>query len=546
MKKIANRILNPSQRTRYGILVSLVVLALQIASQYSLLESVHSDVPIYLYQAKRFAETHYLTDYIKHAATVAEQVSGNWPDDELYSHAYWHFIRLGHIIVLGEIVSIFGSSLTAIAVSSWLYTILVISGVLFSFLITLILGKDKEPMRPWFVGAAISMLLFFISYIYRYLAGNLVSEVLCVFLVNISVLLFVISFNNNSLKLACLSGLIAFLSYVCRVEAILSWLGFLIAYALTWRIEIQQTKSWKIILIATISAFAAYLLYAAIFYPLADPRLYMAFTSTLRNITPTYEAATAYKTIFVVGGLLWPGSIVSALRGSHSNMARFGWLWLLITALPWLPQVLFGGPCQARMMASLITPLLLLSSLGWCILLEYDIRNFKRLISGLCLVIAVISQPTVHAMLREIPGVWRVQLLIDPLVFPKKFERFDAMPTEIENLSQVIYKNKEPTILVLNSNISPYLLNMIRYFGSSYLADSDLILMGDPVNEKVCNQKHPTLQEPVVYCQGYTVPEIKDLDTKRYRVLHLRQGNFPSDVGDTILLKTNNFTLDMR
>lgn len=59
------------------------------------LGDVHWDAPIYLYQAKRFAETQHLADIARNAEHIAAQVAGAWPADERYSEAFWRSSRLG-------------------------------------------------------------------------------------------------------------------------------------------------------------------------------------------------------------------------------------------------------------------------------------------------------------------------------------------------------------------------------------------------------------------------------------------------------------------
>jgi hypothetical protein len=258
------------------IVISLVVLALLLAAQEEPLEDMHWDVPIYLYQAKRFAETHYLANYARHAAEVAIQVQGDLPAHESYSHAFWRFIRLGHITLLGGVVGLFGSTLVAVVFLTWLYTLFLISGIAFLFFSLLILGRMSEPARPWFAGAAISTLMFLLSDIYSYLAGNLVSEVLCILLLSAAILALMRSVNTGRLALAILSGLLVFVSYTARVESVWTWLAFLVAYVVAWRGSIYQSVPWKPFFAACFTAFGSYIAYAAIFHPLVDSHHYLA------------------------------------------------------------------------------------------------------------------------------------------------------------------------------------------------------------------------------------------------------------------------------
>jgi hypothetical protein len=117
------------------ILVGLCIVALLLAAQKEPLEGVHWDAPIYLYQAKGFAETHYLINYIRHADEIADQIDGHWPAGESYSESYWRFGRLGHIDILGTIVGFLGSTYQSIVTATWLYNFLFIVGDNTHFLI---------------------------------------------------------------------------------------------------------------------------------------------------------------------------------------------------------------------------------------------------------------------------------------------------------------------------------------------------------------------------------------------------------------------------
>lgn len=526
---------------RIIVLILLASLAFLIAAQESPLEGMHWDAPIYLYQAKRFAETHYLVNYIRHASEIITQVYGNLPVDEWYSEAYWRFLRIGHIAVLGVVINLFGSSFLAIIFATWLYTILLVAGIAFCFSSVLNLGRATEPESPWFAGAAISSLLFFLSNSYDYLAGNLVSEVLSIFLLGAAVLTILRSIKNGCLYFAILSGLLAFIGYTARVESIWTWLTFLLAYAFILGGSINKGDLWKSLLITCLSAITIYAAYAVIFYPLADPRHYLEFVLSLT--TKTNGGIPGYKLIFVAGGLLWVGGIISFRWLKQSKMVRLGWLWLTLSALPWLPQIMLGGPSQTRMFALLIPPLFFLSSAGWTLLLKQgDRRSIKfAVVSTLC--IELVSQPAVYSWLHGIPGMWRVQL-VHPFLDIPNYERIDYLPKEMATLSYAIYSTDNPAVLVSNSQISAEYLNLIRFFGPSYPADADLALMSDPVNKKTCDNISPIENESVLFCQGYSDPEMMSIDMANYRILFLRPNKVFITPSKSILVETPNFALD--
>lgn len=65
---IIDRNISVTKAARFTILILLAALAFLIAAQKEPLKGMHWDVPNYLYQAKRFTETHYLVNYAQHAA----------------------------------------------------------------------------------------------------------------------------------------------------------------------------------------------------------------------------------------------------------------------------------------------------------------------------------------------------------------------------------------------------------------------------------------------------------------------------------------------
>ena len=331
---VINRDISLTKAARLTILILLAALAFFIAATQGPLEGMHWDAPFYLYQAKRFAETHYLVNFARHAVEIVNQVYGNWPADEAFSHAFWHFVRIGHIAFLGGVIGFFGSTLAAIVLATWLYTLLLITGIAFLFVSVLMLGRIREPALPWFAGAAISALLFFLSDIYSYLTGNLVSEVLCVFLLSAAILALLRSINTGRLSLAILSGLLAFVSYTARVESVWPWLTFLAAYFIVWRSRKHQSMPWKPFFAACFAAFGSYVAYSYLFYPLVDPRHNLAYVASLTSADP-HTGIPAYRLLFAAGGLLWVGAMVCLRWLGQSEIVRFGWVWLLLSALPW-------------------------------------------------------------------------------------------------------------------------------------------------------------------------------------------------------------------
>ena len=502
---------------------------------------MHWDVPIYLYQAKRFAETYYLMNYIRHADEIAAQINGHWPASEGYSESYWRFGRLGHIAILGTIVGFLGSSYQAIVTVTWLYNFLLVGGLTLIFLSSVQIGSRAEPKYRWFVGAAVSMMLFLLSDIYRYLAGDLVSEVPAMLFVGASVFSLLRVFETKRLIFAVMSGLFAFLGYTMRMEGIWPWLTFIIAYLATRGAGIHPSMPGKPILIAGLTAIGCYTVYAIVFSPLAYPWHGLAFIKSMKG---GYNGVPGYKLIFAAGGLLWIGALSSLVWLKQSSVLRLGWLWLVACALPAIPTLFFGAHSETRMLTMLIPPIFLLSAGGWAMLLRKGLWHPKPVaMIGLVFCLIFVSEPNFYIWLRNLPGGWRLQNIRAFLVVPN-YERLNYLPQEMLALSNIVYTSSRPTVLICTQEIKLEYRNMIRFFGTSYPIDADLAMVVDPINPKKCEDSSPNLNEPVVICNGYTDPARMKIDTARYRLLVLRPIHSPASFNTKLLLGTQTFALD--
>lgn len=511
------------------ITLILLVLAVAIAANKEPLEGMHWDVPIYLNQAKLFAESAYLDNYTHQAAKIAASVKEH-VGDEYFSHAFWHFIRLGHIVILGSIVVIFGNSLAAIIAATWLYVGLLIGGLGFCFGNVLVLVKDNEYKRCYHLGAVISVMLFLLSDIYRYLAGNLVSEVLAIFLLAGAVFALLQAIKTDRLSLAVLSGLLAFLSYAVRMESIWTWLAFILAYLSTSGGGSCPRIPWQALLTASLTAGLAYGTYAICFYPLTNPVYFLQFVAGL-SISQHHNGVPAYQLLFVVGGMLWLGAGLSFWWIGRSGFVRLGGAWLLLVTLPWLPQILLGGPTQTRMMSSLILPLFLLSSAGWGLLLARADKLALTATSTVALAMALLSQPLVNNAFQHFPGGWRVQYA-HPFLFAPKYERIDYPAADVEALSPIIYHPAQTTVLVVpKSEYSYVYLSLFHFFAPNSIHASE---------QHYCEDAKAISNVTVVFCEGYA----KSIQNYVKRILILRRLGTPMTPNSTVVFTTPGFALD--
>lgn len=485
------------------------------------LGDVHWDAPIYLYQAKRFAETQHLADIARNAEHIAAQVAGAWPADESYSEAFWRSSRLGHIALLGVVVGAFGSTLAAIGIATWLFALALPLGLFAWCRVALLASRLIEPGSVVMTGLGLSALVYVLSDVYGYLSGNLVSEVLSLGLSGAALWALLASIRGGGAALAMLSGLLAFAGYTIRVESVWSWLAFMIAYLPYAGGGQARVRTLHCFVLAGGAALLGYLVYAFTFHPLADPRHYLQFAASLSQ--RARGGVHALNLVFVVGGLLWVGALLTLRRITASPLVRFGGLWLFVSGLPSWGVIAAGSEVQTRMLIGLVPPLLLLSAAGWTFALHHPRPRVLRAALLIGALLVVVSRPPVYDWLVVQPGVWRIQRL-GAAMFVPRYERIDYAPREMAAISEQVFgRDSLPTILISAPGVTQEHLNLVRFFGPAYPASARLALAGDPTNPGRCEAKSDAAYEPVLFCSGFDDEAALRAALVQRRVLHLRR-----------------------
>lgn len=486
------------------------------------LGDAHWDAPIYLYQAKRFAETQLLADIARNAEHIAAQVAGAWPADERYSEAFWRSSRLGHIALLGVVVGAFGSTLAAIGIATWLFALALPLGLFAWCRVALLASRLIEPGSVAMTGLGLSALLYVLSDVYAYLSGNLVSELMSLGLSGAALWALLASMRGGGFALAVLSGLLAFAGYTMRVESVWTWLAFMFAYLPYAASGQARTHTLQRFMLAGAAALLCYLVYAFAFHPLADPRHYLEFAASLSQ--RARGGVHAVNLVFVVGGLLWVGALLALRRIAVSPVVRFGGLWFLVAGLPSWWVIAAGSEVQTRMLVGLMPPLLLLSAAGWTFVLHHPRPRVLRAALAIGVLLVLVSRPVVYDWLVAQPGVWRIQRLGAALFVPR-YERIDYAPRELAAISEQVFGGDDlPTILISSPGLAQEHLNLIRFFGPAYPASARLALAGDPTNPGRCEAKSDAAYEPVLFCSGFDDDDaaLRAAPAQR-RVLHLRR-----------------------
>jgi len=522
--------------------LALGLCVLLVASSRVPLGDVHWDAPIYLYQAKRFAETHHLVDIARNAEHIAAQVAGAWPTDESYSEAFWRSSRLGHIVVLGVVVGAVGSTLAAIEIATWLFALALPLGLFAWCRVALLASRLIEPGSVVMTGLGLSALLYVLSDVYGYLSGNLVSEVVSLGLSGAALWALLASIRGGGAALALLSGLLAFAGYTMRVESVWAWLAFMIAYLPYAGSGQARARTLHRFVLAGGAALLGYLVYAFAFHPLADPRHYLQFAASLSQ--RSRGGVHAINLVFVVGGLLWVGASLVLRRITVSPVVRFGGLWLFVAGLPSWGVIAAGSEVQTRMLVGLVPPLLLLSAAGWTFALRDPRPRFLRAMLLLGVLLLVVSRPAVYGWLVEQPGLWRIQRL-GAAMFVPRYERIDYTPREMAKISEQVFGGDgRPSTLISTPGVAQEYLNLIRFFGPAYPAAARLALAGDPTNPGPCETKVDAAYEPVLFCSGFGDEAALRAALAQRRVLHLRRPQEPTLADAVERYRSDAFVLE--
>lgn len=501
-------------RRERDLFISLMIIflfAFFTGSNQEPFENVHWDAPIYLYHSKRFAETHLMKSYIAHSNEIAKQVKGGWFEDEDYSEPYWHFMRLGNIVLLGSISSWAGSDMQAIHLTTWVYRFFLAMSLVFSVLMSVrfieLISIDIN--KNYLVTAAvISSLLYVSSNVWVYMNGNLVSEIPALLFLSLSTLLFVQSVCFKSYVYAFLSGFFAFCLYFVRIESIWYYLTFVVSFLLALIAVDKKKIWWPALLVSGGVAFILFCNYAWLLYPLCDPRLIVSFSKTM--IENKDDFLWRLQVFFTAGGFLWIGMALLIIFGRLNGKWVLFFLWFVLNIFPWVVQNSF--PPEVRPIPIVYPSLLLISILGWVLFLEKNDKSHQGKLKTLFLFLVVlfwvsIGNSTTYRLWDAIPGGWRLGYVRNFTKIPP-FQKNNYYIKELSDISRTIFNSDYP-LLLWTSNLSQEELILIRYFGPSYTLDSDLSLIPSPSQYKSILDRKTNLEEPVVFCPGSIVSYLK-------------------------------------
>ena len=549
---------NMTNQIPWLIFIALVMTGLLWNGYSKPLVKVHWDSADYLYLAKQFSETAFIKHHIQQVSSLATQVV-NWPYDKRFLEAYWHFGRLGHIVLLGIIVKIFGSGEQAIVAAHWLYNILMSLTMVSAVLVvtTLINYLDRGHARQVVLWSTVgSAGLYMISPIYAYMGRSLVSEVPAMLLLTVAILLLLKGLNRRSIFLSCCSGFFAFLAYSTRLESIWLYISFCAVLAVTLWLRRGRTQWLLAYACAASISFACYLLYAWYCYPLANPSFFIQWVK--HQLPWQGEGVPFYRNISAAGGGLWIGAFVSTIATFHWHSswstARMALAWTgaaLLPSLPYLMQTLtLGLPLQTRMLtAILLLPLLVSSTLGWVYVWEYRkrcLRSFFFVIAALTVLLIALPRLTLVTRLSRFLDLQYVRTFLMLPSYEQNTFRFD----ELNHFSQVLYSKSTPVFLIYDrDSMSEEDLALMRFFGPAYPPHANLRLLRDPTNSVQCEERiaGPLSLEKVSYCFDITADQLQQLAEQGITVFRLTplpmDNHTTMSFGYTEILHTQNYRL---
>lgn len=372
----------------FCVLLTVFCVALLFHFDLAPLEETNGDASIYLYLSKQAAETNLLADYRQNAHNIIkrgldkaqqdpkvhfdthENIKANWD-------MHWGFVRIGHILLLGEVTRFFGATETALVAMQWLYRVFMALGVPLCIVIgfrLVTLLRSEKPDAIWWMGYLIAAITYVASDSFRGLQGNLLSEPPAFLTLALFTVMLLIAAERRSLAIGACAGCLLFILFFIRANTILPGVTFSIVL-LTAIVISRKFDAIPSIVTAGLISLIFYLFYAWWFSPLVNPQTLANFSSVAKEMYPGVPALGLFS-IAVAGGLLWVGAF-AALPMWRDPVIRFALIWLGLTLLPIVINSLDGHVVQTRMAFSVVLPLLVLSGEGWSLILRSFIRQRK-------------------------------------------------------------------------------------------------------------------------------------------------------------------------
>ncbi len=398
--------------------------------------------------------------------------------------------------------------------------------------------------------------------IVRGLQGHLTSEPPAFLILVLFAWVSLRAVERKSIITGTYAGLLLFLLFFIRVDAVLPGVTFLTALlAVVW--VIRKFDAAPSIIAAGLVSLALYLLYAWWFSPLVNPQTLLNFSTAAKVMFPGLATKSLFA-IVVAGGLLWVGAGICLVTPKlwRDPVVGFALIWLGLLLLPMLVDSFNGRSIQARMAFFIVLPLLVLATEGWNWILRNFIQHqkirFLLVASGLMLLIALVP----HSLIRQESRNWAINHLppqiqkylfvslskgegiessqqqLDPrlgLLVRPLYERWTLDYSKAQRLSDYLYVPDRPAYLLWPEERLPgqhslqNYIRLLRFFGKKYPENTDLMLTKLPNtnDDEPCSNKIPTTLEPVVYCSAIDSSDIEMLRKEKIQLYILSADQYP-------------------
>jgi hypothetical protein len=496
-----------SRRTVTGLL-ALLLIVVALVNAWSPLQRSHWDAPIYLYNAKRFAETPWVASYIEHSESIATQItSGQLHTGEGYSESYWRFTRLGHITLLGSLIAVFGNNEAGIQAAVLIYALFFAVGILAAMLASracsnlyLPVGEDRQRLGQFILFAAFA---YSLSGSYSYMAANLIAEIPALLCVALGFWSIIHAIQRYSRPWAAVSGLLAYVSFAILLESVWFFVALYLALWLAPPTAHSRRRVAMLLFWAAGTAMAGFGLHFWLFGTLVAPSTVLAFLTRVNTVLPSSEAGRL--TPLIATGLLWMAIPLALRSGWHTPLSRFAWLWFLLCLIPLIMKYM-GGEIQTRMFALIVVPLILLCAIGLASISKTLLNRHSYGLPVPIMVVVVlatfsIAHPLTYSYLRELPGLHRLQYA-RAFLWPPAYEVNSYPLAELNLMANRLYSAQSPICLVIGPGVNQENLNLIRFFGPAYPRSASLANEPDPTNILPCGVYVPSPHESVSFRRG--------------------------------------------
>ena len=435
--------------------------------------------------------------------------------------------------MLGTLTAVLGPSADTIHIASWIYTAMLMSALILSVHISLqLIAAFGLPIGKSvaMAGAVVSAVLYLASDVCRHLAGNFVAEIPALFLLTGCLVTLLASNARRMAGLGVVSGVLAFLLYVVKMDAIWSYVTFLCLLAFASRLWIRDRLWWPAQVYSGLTSAALFVCYAWWFWPLPDPRLIVLFERAHDEVGR--NTVFPMKLWVAAGAMLWIGFALALRYAWREKVMWFTAIWLLLFFLPYTPSSLESRPMQVRMFALLMPPLLLASTIGWAMFFEQWRQRgtspaMPWLLGSVVLGGVVLSQAESYAFVRQFPGMWRLQYVKEWLS-PPQYERLSYPLADIERVANFVYADSVPKLLFIDKPKNWELFSIMAYLRPRRSDATPARLVSE--RETICGSAQDLRSEKVIFCPTPLEPDAIERLKGSAQVLYLQRSDSVSGV----------------